>query len=402
MTDERQTSGRRDEGQTLPERVLMTADTVGGVWQYAIDLAAGLSARGIEVMIAAMGGRASEAQRVHAASVPGLHLEESDFKLEWMTDPWRDVRDAGTWLLDLAADFNPDFIQLNNFAHGALAWERPVLMVGHSCVFSWFEAVECCAPPPEWRRYRIEVSRGLAAAGEVTAPSGAMLRSLERHYGRFRQGAPIYNGADPCDFDARPKEAIVFGAGRLWDSAKNLSLLDQVAGQIDWPVYVAGSTRHPDGGEATFSAARSLGFLSREEMREWLGRSAIYVLPARYEPFGLSALEAALSGCALILGDIPTLREIWADSAILIDPRDPVALRDAVNDLIANPTKRIALARRAHMRALRYSSGKMVRGYLASYSNLLQTAPRPRLRMVPRRPQPSRRASPVPAPRPNN
>ncbi len=35
-------------------------------------------------------------------------------------------------------------------------------------------------------------------------------------------------------------------------------------------------------------------------------------LPARYEPFGLSVLEAALSGCALVLGDIPSLRESGA------------------------------------------------------------------------------------------
>ena len=33
-----------------------------------------------------------------------------------------------------------------------------------------------------------------------------------------------------------------------------------------------------------------------------LSAASVYVLPAKYEPFGLSVLEAALSGCALVLG----------------------------------------------------------------------------------------------------
>ncbi len=386
-----------------PDRVLMTADTVGGVWQYALDLAAGLSAEGIEVLIAAMGGRTSPTQRANAAAIPGLRLCDSDYKLEWMVDPWEDVRQAGEWLLDLTADFRPDLIHLNGYAHGAMGWERPVLMVGHSCVFSWFAAVEGCEPPPEWRRYRIEVSRGLAAANAVTAPSSAMLRCLQRHYGRFPTSAPIYNGAEAAEFTPGEKEPVVFGAGRLWDAAKNLSLLDKVAASLDWPVYVAGSTQHPDGGVASFSDAITLGLLSRQQMREWLGRTSIYVLPARYEPFGLSALEAALSGCALVLGDIPSLREIWGDSAVYVDPDNPNTLRDTVNDLIADEERRRQLSQHAYRRALRYSVGRMVDSYTATYAGLLSESPKSTRRQISmRRPQPSRRAALVPAPRPGN
>src|SRR5690606_8377688 len=104
--------------------------------------------------------------------------------------------------------------------------------------------------------------------------------------------------------------------------AKNLAQLDAVATELPWPVYVAGSTEHPDGGNAAFDSVETLGVLSRAEMKHWLGRASIYVLPARYEPFGLSALEAALSGCALVLGDIPSLREVWGPAATYVDPAD--------------------------------------------------------------------------------
>ena len=50
-------TGRRSVSRAAagPRRVLMTADTVGGVWTYALDLSAGLGRSGIEVVLATMG-----------------------------------------------------------------------------------------------------------------------------------------------------------------------------------------------------------------------------------------------------------------------------------------------------------------------------------------------------------
>ncbi len=72
-------------------------------------------------------------------------------------------------------------------------------------------------------------------------------------------------------------------------------------------------------------------------MAGWLGRASIFALPARYEPFGLLPLEAALSGCALVLGDIPSLREVWGDAAWFVPPDDRDALTAAIGSLIASP-----------------------------------------------------------------
>src|SRR6266542_1827922 len=103
-----------------PARVLMTADTVGGVWTYAMELSTALAETGIEVALATMGRPLSGAQRAEAEALPGLQVFESDFKLEWMADPWKDVYRSGEWLLELEDQLRPDFIHLNSFAHGAL------------------------------------------------------------------------------------------------------------------------------------------------------------------------------------------------------------------------------------------------------------------------------------------
>lgn len=102
-------------------RVLMSADCVGGVWTYAMELARALAAREVEVALAVLGGPMKAAQRAQALDIPGLSLHESDHRLEWMEDPWQDLARAGNWLLDLEAELRPDIVHLNHFAHGGSA-----------------------------------------------------------------------------------------------------------------------------------------------------------------------------------------------------------------------------------------------------------------------------------------
>src|SRR5438034_3027757 len=107
-------------GSSLSARVLMTADTVGGVWTYALELARALGEQGVEVALATMGAALREEQKAEAQALPRLKLFESDFRLEWMENPWKDVDRSGEWLLELEDQLHPDFIHLNSFAHGAL------------------------------------------------------------------------------------------------------------------------------------------------------------------------------------------------------------------------------------------------------------------------------------------
>lgn len=353
-----------------PGTVLMTTDTVGGVWIYALELARSLGERGVRVVLAAMGAEPSSSQRAAAAAIETVRLESRPYKLEWMQDAWDDVRDSGEWLLDLEAAFKPDIVHLNGYAHGALPWSAPVLMVGHSCVWSWFHAVRGEAPPAQWTRYRTEVSRGLKAADAVTAPTSAMLSELERHYGAFRSAGVVYNARRTDALRRLPREDFVLIAGRLWDEAKNVSTLDAAARSIDWPVFAAGAVKNPDGGEIRFDALRLLGVLSSSDLGQWMGRASIYVLPARYEPFGLTALEAAHAGCALVLGDIPTLREIWRGAAVFVPPNDTEAIARTVNSLSKDPERLNEMAARASRRAKEFTLRRMVESYLAIYARL--------------------------------
>lgn len=357
-----------------PKRILMTADTMGGVWTYALELARALAPYDVEVWLATMGAPLSPAQREEVSRIANLRACESGFKLEWMEEPWRDVRRAGEWLLRLADEIKPDVAHLNGYAHGALDWRAPVLVVGHSCVTSWWRAVKGEAAPAEWNRYRDEVRQGLAAADLVVAPTRAMLDALIEHYGPLPKSRVIFNGrapvllGNPSDL---AKESLIFAAGRLWDEAKNIAALERIAERLSWPTYVAGEGHHPSGAQHSFGELQQLGQLPFSEVANWLSRAAIYALPARYEPFGLSALEAALCECALVLGDIPSLREVWGEAAIFVPPNDTEALRETLERLIADADLRRDYAARARQRALEYSPQRMAAGYLGAYSELM-------------------------------
>lgn len=357
----------------MPEisRLLMTGDTVGGVWTFTMELAGALAGRGIEVVLATMGGEPSETQRTEAAAIPNLMLHASRYKLEWMDDPWQDVEQSAAWLLDLEQHFRPDVIHLNTCGHGALPWRAPVVVTTHSCVVSWWDAVRCTPLPCAWNRYRCEVEYTLKSADIITAPSQFMLHTLQENYGiDLPPRRVIPNGRSAGRFYTAPKEPFILSAGRLWDEAKNVAAVAKIAAGLPWRVYVAGDVNHPNGTLASFPGCRLLGRLSHDELAAWYARAAIYALPACYEPFGLSVLEAAFSGCALVLGDIESLREIWHDAAVFVPPGNPTRLEDALRGLIADRAQREDLARRAGRRARQFTPERMAGEYGEVYEAL--------------------------------
>lgn len=336
-----------------PARVLITTDAVGGIWRYTADLAAALARRGVEVLIASLGPRPSAEQKQRLLRTPKLVLRESDFALEWMPEPWSDVDAAGDWLLGLESEFSPDLIHLNDYAHAALSWSAPVLVMAHSCVYSWWRAVHGCPPGPEWHEYRRRIRLGLHAADAVAAPSAFMAAAVETEYGLAAASVHvIHNFSRARAHTEEPKQPLLLAAGRAWDAAKNVRLLERIAGRLSWELRIASNLAYAD-------------------LQHEMARASIFVHPALYEPFGLSVLEAARHRCALVLADIPSLRELWDHTALFIDPRDEQRWVLELNRLSANPSARQNFGRLARNRAAQYKAASALQQYMILYSALL-------------------------------
>jgi glycosyltransferase involved in cell wall biosynthesis len=106
-------------------------------------------------------------------------------------------------------------------------------------------------------------------------------------------------------------------------------------------------------------------------LAEYQSAASIYVAPALYEPFGLTVLEAALSGCALVLSDIPSFRENWSGAALLIPTNDQDQWCTTLNHLINERDARLALARLAQRRAIELQPEEIGARYFTTYCEVL-------------------------------
>jgi glycosyltransferase involved in cell wall biosynthesis len=355
----------------------MTADTVGGVWTYTRELASGLLKRGHRVTLVSFGKWPTPAQTSWIPEHERLTYHPTSFPLEWTQGAKQGIAESEKYLQQVIRDTRPDVLHFSQFCYGALEYGLPKVVVAHSDVISWWNAVHETAPPPSpwitW--YQTTVSAGLRRADVVVAPSHWMLNSLFENYKEIPCGRVIYNGRSIELFrSVESKENCVLSVGRVWDHAKQIELL--LARNQIVPVKIAGATEHPEGSHTnSVSSSPNLQFCGQQDEPQLCAlyaSCATYVATSRYEPFGLAPLEAALSGCALIANDIPTFRELWQDSALYFQHNDPESLADAISTLSANPNLRQFYGDRARERARKhFNSDRMITAYEELYHSLV-------------------------------
>lgn len=357
-----------------PQHVLLTADAVGGVWTYALDLAAGLGRQGIAVTLATLGPRPSPARRRAAEALTEVTLVETDLPLDWISDDDAALDAAARTLATLAASRGVDLIHLNSPALAwAADWPAPVVGGCHSCLASWWSAVRNDPMPDAFARRTCRLAQGYRACDLLIAPTHAFAAATAALYGV--QPLAVWNGRAPPPRLAAPRERVVLTSGRLWDAGKNLATLDAAAGRMRGQVLAAGPTRGPDGAAISFSHLFPLGELSAEALARTLPHASVFCAPALYEPFGLGVLEAAQAGCALVLAHIPAFRELWDGAALFVDPRDAAGLARTLDDLLDDADRARRLGALAAARAASFTVEAMTAGTLEAYAAALGAGP---------------------------
>ncbi|MES2712372.1 MAG: glycosyltransferase family 4 protein [Pseudomonadota bacterium] len=356
-------------------RVLMTTDAVGGVWTYALHLARGLAARGVATHMAVTGPMPSAAQVAQARRIPALTLHDAGVPLDWMASDADEVRAAGDTLGKMARSLDVGLVHLNSPAYASCgAFSAPVLGVTHSCLATWWAAVHGGPMPRDFAWRSALVREGLLACDALVAPTRAHAAATAAAHALPRMPVGIHNGGDAPSRAQEPALDVVFTAGRLWDAGKNIAALDRVAQHLPFPVQAAGPLRGPEGSEVRLAHVTSLGTLDGSAMRTILRGTPLYAAPALYEPFGLAVLEAAQSGCALCLSDIPTFRELWDGAAIFLDWSNEQGAACTIRDLMGDPLQRSRFGEAARHRASGYSLAAMADATIAEYRSLLAHA----------------------------
>jgi glycosyltransferase involved in cell wall biosynthesis len=340
-------------------RIFLTTDTVGGVWRYSLELARGLIEHRIEVVLAVLGPAPAPIQCREAAAL-GATLVTTDLPLDWLAEKPQDVEDAAHAIAAMARRFAVDTVHLHTPSLvGHAHWPVPVVTMAHSCVGTWWHAVQT-GPMTADLAWRAGImAGGIDLADIVIAPTQAFADALRTCYGTARPIEVVHNGRTTVATTAcRGKHILT--AGRLWDEGKNVTTLDTAAAAWNWPVLAAGPTEGPNGARLVAHNVTLLGPLSESEMTKQYVSASIFVSLARYEPFGLAVLEAAQAGCALVLSDIPTFRELWDGAATFVPAHDIRAVTAAVEALSRDSAARKRRGKAARRRAATYNARRMV------------------------------------------
>ncbi len=360
--------------------VLITTDTVGGVWTYAQELVTGLIRRGDRVTLVSWGGMPTPSQTGWMRELTNLDYRPTEYRLEWMQNSEQDIEDSRRYLKQLIVETQPDLLHLSQFCYGNIQAPMPRVVVAHSDVMSWWREVRGEEPTdsPWMTWYRETVTRGIAGADVVVAPSGWMLDAIRKLYTNPAYGLVVYNGRDPAKFETHTrKEDVVLSVGRLWDRGKQISLFNDFCGSTT--VWIAGAANEPgsaaaltlEESEQEGPKPRIWGEQSQENLREMFARASIYAATSRYEPFGLAPVEAAMSKCAIVANDIPVFRELWGSAACYFQTNDGKDLSRLIGVLSSDPELRTHYGESAYQRAIRmFSADRMVEEYRLLYRNV--------------------------------
>jgi glycosyltransferase involved in cell wall biosynthesis len=167
-------------------------------------------------------------------------------------------------------------------------------------------------------------------------------------------------------------DELVVAAGKLAKTHPNLHF--SIAGE-GAPVYREALETYAKRSGARVHFA---GFL--ENIEQILPAAELLVFPSYCEGLPLSVLEAMASGLPVIATDVPGSQEL-VDSSVgrLVPVRNIEALCGALAELAEAPELRRELGQRARERAARYTLGRCIEGFEATFLALAQQPPRSRL-----------------------
>ncbi len=113
------------------------------------------------------------------------------------------------------------------------------------------------------------------------------------------------------------------------------------------------------------------GFLPEREIVELMNTASAFVFPSLAEGFGMPNIEAMACGCPVVTTPGFAIREIVGDAAMIVeDPRDPIALAEALNRVLTDETLRATLVERGRNRLHLFSWKRSAEKLLAVYEGL--------------------------------
>jgi glycosyltransferase involved in cell wall biosynthesis len=207
--------------------------------------------------------------------------------------------------------------------------------------------------------FNLFIGRSLQMATRIAAVSQAVAEEAVRWFGVSRGRIEIVpNGVDEFFTPDGGEDDYVLFVGTIeprkglddllavWDSLPHPRPRLILCGDAGW-----GDVQLPRDAEVT-------GYVDRARLRELYRHARAFVYPSRYEGFGIPPLEAMACGAPVIATRTGAIPEYANGAALLVDPGDRDALRDALLRVLTDKSLRSELRARGPERARTYTWGR--------------------------------------------
>lgn len=110
-----------------------------------------------------------------------------------------------------------------------------------------------------------------------------------------------------------------------------------------------------------------LGFLPPDDLVAIYNMASVFVMPSRYEGFGLPILEAMSCGCPVITTRNGSLKEVAGDAAEFVDAEDVENISQTIENVVNNGKRQELLRQKGFNQAKKFSWKKTAQETAAVY-----------------------------------
>ena len=358
-------------------KLLMTTDVKSEVWDYSLTLSRALLKHiNAEILMISLGGNPTDTQREELKDL-NIEFQFTDFSPDLFADIEAnpDILKMKSLFESTIKEFNPHIVHLNH-GYPNFDFNKPCVFACHGDLLNkkmWHSDTNRHGSLHQnLLNYKQIINKNLNKSDIIIAQSRFIAECIIKTY-NFRKGIKIiYNGIDYKPYSGMPETPTLLASGDLSDRSKNINLLLNIAYKLpdNIKIKIIGESL-PD--KKLPRNVEFLGNLSGSELQEVYKNSSIYLALSSYEPNGLSSIQAAYSGCAILANDIPVFKELWGDCACIFEKDNVNSLMRCINNLVENRNLLELTSKNCQAKALSsFNSKRMAYEYINLYKNILK------------------------------
>lgn len=348
-------------------KLLMATDVKSEVWNYSLTLSRELLKHiNAEILMISFGGMPTDSQKKELEDL-NIEFQFTDFSTDIEFNP--DISKIKTTFESSIKSFNPHVIHLNHL-YFDLIFNKPCVLACHKIFNDSINRYNHL--DKDSLNFKQIMNKSLNNADIIVAPSRFFAENIIKTY-NFTKGIKIiYNGVDYKPYSDMPESSTLVACGNLSDNNKSMNLLLSIAYKLpdNIKIKIIGNL------QSDRKLPKNVEFLknlSNLELQEVYKNSSIYIALSNFEANGLSSIQAAYSGCAILANDIPVCKELWGDCAYVFERDNAISLMRCINNLVENKNLLEITARNCQAKALSvFNSKRMAYEYINLYKNVLK------------------------------